>query len=197
MCCLNLLSVGVRMDPWNDWQELPACSNSLKSCSVALQPITNEMSVYQKQPAHTCLNYPCSTDTEIQLLNVLGTGTCNNDGVWFFSPDKSRVLTPADIIVLWCSTECVEGMWHTKQLSNLFSIFFLILDFLPCHLESSIAPEIWLVIHVGYGKKFAKLVKSYIHRKIYPCLVLGKYNRNLKSKLIFSKMIQEFTWMAM
>lgn len=103
MLCLNLLSVGVRMDPWNDWQELPACSNSLKSCSVALQHITNEMSVYQKQPANACLNNPCSTDAEIQckLLSVLGTGSCNNDGVHFFS-EKSRVLTPADYHITFC-----------------------------------------------------------------------------------------------
>lgn len=146
MLCLNLLSVGVRMDSWNDWQELPACSNSLKSCSVALQHITNEMSVYQKQPANACLNNPCSTDAEIQckLLSVLRTGSCNNDGVHIFFL-RSLEFWLLQITISHSVIIHRMGGRGLAQLSNLFNMwgwFFFILDFLPCHLESSIAPEI-------------------------------------------------------
>lgn len=201
MCCLNPLSVGVRMDPWNDWQELPACSNSLESCSVALQPITNEMSVYQKQPANTCLNYPCSTDAEIQcqLLNVLGTGTCNNDGVHFF------FLTNVEFWLLLTSLLCdaPQNGWKgcgTPSSCLTFSVcggVLLNFGFFALSLGKQHCTWNLPVTHAGHGKKIAKLDKNYICRKTYPCLALGKYNRNLKSKLIFSKMIKEFTWMAM
>lgn len=98
----------------------------IPSRAVLLHCSTSQMKwVFTRSSQLMCLNYPCSSDAEIQcqLLHVLGTGTCNNDGVQFFFSDKSRVLTLADIIALWCSTEWVEAIWHTKQLSNLFSMW--------------------------------------------------------------------------
>lgn len=59
----------------------------IPSRAVLLHCSTSQMKwVFTRSGQLTCLNYPCSTDAEIQcqLFHVLGTGSCNNDGVHLF-----------------------------------------------------------------------------------------------------------------